>query len=245
MTDVEVELKDSSDRKWSCRIYVSGDKRIDFHRSYPGVVYYSLLLGASLLLGRTRLVWSGILLAASVHAALLVILLTRGGLCPPCMVTGAAAIGAAVISCFIEPDNLARASVILPGVALATQVSVFALGLFSGPDASGAKAMSSATPDFSAGTVKMVVYERGDCIYCQRLRADVLPGLGQEFGQLLEVEHRSAEDLPGLPTPTIILSGGGGRRSFPGLPPAETLRQAILETLGGLHDRQAMLPASR
>src|SRR5262245_47140754 len=74
-----------------------------------GVVYYVLIFGAGLLLGRSRVVWSGILLAASVHGVLLVILVTRRELCPPCLVTGLAAVGAATMSCFIEPYNLARA----------------------------------------------------------------------------------------------------------------------------------------
>src|SRR5689334_7504581 len=71
-----------------------------------GVVYYVLLFGAGLLLGRSRLVWNGILLAASVHGVLLVILFTRREPCPPCLLTGLAVLGAAAMSFFIEPYNL-------------------------------------------------------------------------------------------------------------------------------------------
>jgi len=213
--------------------------------SQAGVAYYALLFGAGLIVGRSRVVWSGILLAASVHGVLLVILVTRREFCPPCVVAGLAAVGAAALSCFIDPYNLARASVILPGAALATQLSAFALGAFSGPAVPGVQALPEPAQHWKAGTVKMVVYERPDCVYCQRLRSDVLPGLTLEFGRRLDVEHRSAEGMPGLPTPTILLTGAGGRRSYPGLPSSEVLRQAILETLGELHDRQAMLPASR
>jgi hypothetical protein len=210
-----------------------------------GVLYYLLLLGAAFRLGPSLLVWRGVLLAAGIHAALLVVLLTRGAPCLPCLVTGAGAIGAAVLSCCFEPCNLARASIVFPAAALVTQVTVLALGMFPGLETSGTKSSPPVARAFTPGMAKILIYERSDCIYCRRLRDEVLPGLTKEFGRRLEVEHRSADDLPGLPTPTIILMGAGGRRSFPGLPDADALRQAILETLGDRHDRQALLPASR
>jgi hypothetical protein len=210
-----------------------------------GAAYYALLLGAALMMGRSRLVWVGLLLAGSMHASLLALLFTRGELCLPCVVTGAAAIGAATIACILEPFNLARVSVLLPGVALATPFAVFSLGLFTRQEAAGMRALPTVTPERRPGTVTMTVYERADCVYCQRLEEEVLPALVREFGQALEVERRSADEIPGLPTPTIVLSGPGGRRAYPGLPGGDTLRQAVLETLGGPHDGQAMLPTSR
>jgi hypothetical protein len=38
LTEIEAELKDSSDRKRFCRVYQTGDKRIDFHRPYPTIL---------------------------------------------------------------------------------------------------------------------------------------------------------------------------------------------------------------
>jgi hypothetical protein len=210
-----------------------------------GVVYYVLLLGAGLVLGPSRVFWVGVLVAASIHGALLVALVMRGTLCPACILTGAAAIGAAALSCLIEPYNLVRASVILPAAALVTQLGGWALGTLPSAKPARTAAVPVAVPHDESGTVRMVIYGRVDCVFCQRLAAEVLPELAREFGERLRVEHRSAEDLPGLPTPTIILTGAGGRRSFPGLPRTDALRRAILDTLGDSHDRQAMLPASR
>jgi hypothetical protein len=203
-----------------------------------GAVFYALLLGTGLVLGRSRAVWTGVMFAASVHAALLVTLAMRGEHCPPCLATGASAIGAAVLACLTEPFNLARASVMVPGAALATQGFVLALGLSHAPGPSGAA-------EGRPGPAKMVVYERPDCVYCVRLEEDVLPGLAREFGPRLEVERRSATEFPGMPTPTILLSGAGARRSFPGLPGSDVLRRAVLDCLGDVHDRPALLPASR
>src|SRR5581483_8167029 len=76
---------------------------------------YLALLGTALRFGRSTAVWRGLMLAACVQASLLVLLFTRREFCPPCLLTGASAIAAAALACRIEPLNLARASVILPG----------------------------------------------------------------------------------------------------------------------------------
>jgi len=91
----------------------------------------------------------------------------------------------------------------------------------------------------------MVVYTRPDCGYCMELEKDVLPGILREFGSRLSVERRSAEALPGIPTPTIILTGSERRRLFPGLPPEAVLREAISNVMGEDHDHETVLEKSR
>lgn len=216
-----------------------------------GVAYYAILLLAAVLGGPSRFVLGGILLAAGVHGVLLSSLLATGNFCPPCLLTGGAAILAMIASFFLDPQNLVRASVILPASAVAAHVFVaLAVGISAGggnaagpPDLPPAAAREFGRPVPKPGTARMVIYFRADCDVCQKLERDVLPGLMREFGEVLTVERRSAESLPEMPTPTLILSGSGGRVMFPGLPPLPDLRAAILKTLGEKDERQALLPA--
>ncbi len=215
-----------------------------------GVGYYAVLLGAGLLAGPSRVFFGGLLFAAGIQAALLVLLVTQGRYCPPCLAAGTAVIVGAIVSLFLEPQNLVRASFLLPAAAVAGHALILTMGLvsvapLSGTDASKAFAEETASLPTLPGTARMTIYWRADCVYCQTLEDEIMPRLEAEFRDALQVERRSAEGLPGMPTPTIILIGQGGRRTFPGLPSAERLRAAILDVLGGDHGRQAMLPPSR
>jgi hypothetical protein len=102
-----------------------------------------------------------------------------------------------------------------------------------------------ALPLVERGKVRMVVYTRPDCGYCMELERDVLPDLVRVFGTRLTVERRSAESLPGIPTPTIILTGSEKRHMFPGLPPREDLERAIQIVMGEDHGRETVLEKSR
>ena len=76
----------------------------------------------------------------------------------------------------------------------------------------------------------MIVYTRPECVFCQKLEAEILPELLADFRGRLSVERRPAE--AGLPTPTILVLGPGGTQVFPGLPSRERLGAAISLTLG-------------
>jgi hypothetical protein len=82
----------------------------------------------------------------------------------------------------------------------------------------------------------MVVYTRPDCGYCMELEREILPDLIRDFGDRLQIERRSAQTLPGIPTPTLILCGSQKRRMFPGLPSREDLRRAIESVMGENHE---------
>lgn len=200
-----------------------------------GLLYYSTLFALALALGPSLLVYSGVLVAAGVHAGLVAILIHQGIACPPCILTAVAAgvaLGGA-IAC--DPGNTTRATLVAPGAALAIQAWLFLGGVLPTHAESHARLEEVAESDLAQapvapGKVKMVVYTRPDCGYCMELERDVLPPLENGLGGRLDVERRRAEELPGIPTPTIILSGAGGRRLFPGLPPTADLRLAI-ETL--------------
>lgn len=215
-----------------------------------GAGYYALLLAAALGWGPSLPVIAGIQIAAGVHGSLLALLLHRGILCPPCIAASVAAVGALVVSLRLEPGNLARTTYFLPGAAFVLQAWL----LFAGELSLAPRAPSlpeSVLRDLAASVptsepqAKLVAFTRPDCGYCVDLERYVLPKLEEEFGKRLEIELRSAKDLPSLPTPTLLLSGPGGRRYFPGLPPQAELRAAVAHVIGDRREIQALLPEPR
>jgi hypothetical protein len=215
-----------------------------------GVAYYAVLLAAAILLGPSVFVYSGVLVAGGVHAGLVATLVHLRSFCPPCALTAAAASVAlaAVISC--DRSNIFRASLVSPGAALAVQMWVLLSGALPAAAASreGADRVvheEFAQPPVPSGMVRMVAYTRPDCGYCVELERDVLPGLARDYGSRLLVERRSAEELPGIPTPTLILTGASKRRLFPGLPSTQDLRNTIDTLMGESHGLQTVLEKSR
>jgi hypothetical protein len=221
-----------------------------------GTLYYGILFAAAVLIGPNLFVFSGIMIAAGVHGPLVAILFQSQLFCAPCLLAAAAA-GAALVSALIlEPSNAFRASLILPAAALALQTGLIFSGAVPMPrepreTKSDALRLSIEareellSPPVERGRARMVVYTRPDCGYCMELERDILPGLTRDFGPGLQVERRSAEALPGIPTPTIILTGCEKRRFFPGLPPVEDLRAAITSVMGDDHGRETVLEKSR
>jgi hypothetical protein len=216
-----------------------------------GVVYYSALLAIGVAAGPTLFVYSGVLIAAGVHAGLVIVLVRLELLCGPCLATAGAALLCLISAIACDPANAFRASLVSPGAAGALQLWF----LFSGALPAAAESRSQveqvaredlSRPPVARGTVRMVIYTRPDCGYCIQLERDVLPVLIREFGPRLDVELRSAKELPGIPTPTIILSGAGGRRFFPGLPETGELRRAIETLMGDKgHGHETVLETSR
>lgn len=215
-----------------------------------GVVYYAVLFITAVTLGPSLFVYSGVLLAAGIHGGLLAVLAHAKIFCAPCVGTALAALAALVFTIRVDSSNALRASLVIPVAAGLVQVGV----LMSG--AAPALAQARVDPDqvvhedlasgpVAPGQVRMVVYTRPDCGYCIQLERDVLPGLIREYGHRLTVERRSAVELPGIPTPTLILSGSAKRRLIPGLPELEDLRSVIKDLLGEGHGHETVLEKSR
>jgi hypothetical protein len=207
-----------------------------------GIVYYSILFVAAAALGPSLFVYSGVLLAAGIHGGLLVILAHAGILCIPCVCTALAALAALVAALRCDSSNALRASFMIPGAAFAVQAAVLLSGAVPAIAQGRAEPEAVAREEFGSapvarGHVRLVVYTRPDCGYCIQLERDVMPGLVRDFGERLLVERRSAEQLPGIPTPTLILTGGERRRLIPGLPELEDLRKTIRELMGESHGR--------
>jgi len=215
-----------------------------------GVVYYSSLFIAGVAFGPSLFVYSGVLLAAGIHGGLLAVLAHAKIFCAPCVATAMAALAALVFAIRVDSANALRASFVIPVAAFLVQAGV----LFTG--AAPVLAQAEAEPDqvvhedlaslpVARGEVRMVVYTRPDCGYCIQLERDVLPGLVREYGDRLAIERRSAAELPGIPTPTLILTGSAKRRLIPGLPEPEDLKKVIQDLMGVSHGHETVLEKSR
>jgi hypothetical protein len=207
-----------------------------------GLAYYAVLLTVATALGPCVVVHVGILLAAGVHVGLTGLLVHAGIFCPPCFTAAAAAVAALVCEFLTAKVYPLGLNFLLPLVVLVIHGWAFITGIL--PAAVEAKAVvrmaveeEMRVPAAAPGRVRMVVYSRADCGYCIQLERYVMPELVRDFGDKLAVERRPAEDLPGMPTPTLILSGAGGRHLFPGLPPVAMLRQKIEDLMGESHAR--------
>jgi hypothetical protein len=221
-----------------------------------GAGFYGILLALGTAFGRSRLFFSALLVAASAHVVLLLLLYQRGIFCVPCTVVGASAILCAAISFRADTDNLSRGSVLLPVGAVLTHAAILVLGfprLPGMPEAtlSLPPARPEAMEAAPAGTARLLVFTRAGCRYCDEFEEDVLPELLREFAGRLKVARDQAP--ASLPTPTIVISGQE-RTVFPGLPPIAQLRDAILRALGPrplevnsykVDDESSMLPKPR
>lgn len=212
-----------------------------------GAVFYGLLFAVGMILGRSRLFFSGLLLAASAHAVLLILLYQRGVFCSPCFLVGGSVVLGAALSFWADADNLARGSVLLPVGAVLTHTAIFALGFFQPPGKVEAlAALPEPTAEASVapkpGTAKILVFTRSGCRYCDEFEDLVLPELLREFPGRLDVGREPAP--ASLPTPTIVISGKA-RTVFPGLPPIADLREAIVRAIGKVTHESSMLPKPR
>jgi hypothetical protein len=212
-----------------------------------GAVTYAILLASGALFGPSRFLFGGLLLAAGVHLALFLVLVQRGVFCAPCILTGLAAIVAAVLSFVIDPTNLARAGFLIPAGAVAAPMALFWAGGIMTPTLARSNHALYEAPSLRehparSGGVRMTVYGRAGCPYCVELEEHVIPELRREFGERLDV---FGEEAPaGIPTPTIVIGGAKGT-VFPGLPPIEDLKTALRSAIEGERHEQALPPESR
>jgi len=186
-----------------------------------GVVYYVALLAAAWRAWKSPLVTGGILVAGGVHLSLAGMLLAHRIFCPPCFLAAAGALWACLVLVWLgDSATLWRAAALVPVVALLTNVGAGTLRRQAEKRdrreaARAAEKVLAERHSAANGRVRMVVYVRRDCSYCERFKSEAIPALRQEFGGRLEIEERPA--WKGLPTPTIIVLGKESTL-FPGLP---------------------------
>ena len=200
-----------------------------------GTIAYSCLLALGLFLGPSRLFLLGSALAAGVHVVLMTLLVHRGIFCPPCFLTGGAAITAMVLSLRFQPANAIHVGIALSVAAVVTSIFLRLGATYEADRISATITSSIADPSQTIhpqtpGTVQVFAFVRDGCHYCDLLEDDLFPVLREEFGDTVSIETKPAPD--GIPTPTIVIDGAI-RTVFPGLPPLERLRKAILDAQGG------------
>jgi hypothetical protein len=189
-----------------------------------GSIGYAGLLVLALVRGPSRLVFSGILLAFGVHAALTLQMVVTGIFCSLCLAATVGSLLLVALSVTVDPRNVGRLGVAVPWAVLLT--------------AGAASALRPLTPvsEASPVSVSIVVFTQEDCAYCDELRDRVIPEIEKEFGPRVRIDYRPASDLPAVrKTPTLILTPkrvGIQGRVIEGLPTVERLRGAIhdLET---------------
>ena len=200
-----------------------------------GTIAYSCLLAMGLFLGPTRLFLLGTSLAGGIHLVLMILLVHRGVFCPPCFLTGGAAITAMLLSLRLRLPHAMHAGVALSVAAVVTTLS-FRL---DAPDEQRTPSVildpsvppqSHSTLSRTPGIVQVLAFVRDGCHYCDLLEDDLFPVIKEEFGDTVSIKTKPAPD--GIPTPTIVIDGAN-RTVFPGLPPLDRLRKAILDAQGG------------
>jgi hypothetical protein len=210
-----------------------------------GVGYYGLLLLTAIALERggskhTTSVGSlylrfGVLIAAGVHLALLVLLVRNRILCPPCLVTAAGALTAATAALLQDRRYLPRAAMLLGAVVVVTYAGTKVLRQYSGSTYArqaikAARAIQAERALLAEqgrppkGHARMVVYVWPPCQVCRRFKAEVVVPLRKEFRGQLTVEERTV--WKGMARPTVIVLGQKNTR-FLGATPIGTVRGAI------------------
>jgi len=182
-----------------------------------GVVLYSTLLAGFWKSGLTSVVSLGILLATAVHVFLGIQMVLAGPICPLCLAAAVVSSGVTSLAVAMDRTNLRRLACVLPIAGLAA--------------IRYAPISSVPVPASADERVSIQVYTQPECPYCDDLRSRVMPQILKEFGSRVNVDYRSADDLPAVRrTPTLILrSGRAGAvtRILEGLPTVERLRGVI------------------
>jgi hypothetical protein len=147
-----------------------------------------------------------------------------GIVCGLCIAAALGSLALVTLSLVREPSSLRQLGFITPWSAL---IVVLGFGAAHPP-------VAPASP--SSNSVSIVVFTQPNCVFCEELRARVIPEIEREFGERIRIEYRPASEMPGLRrAPTLFLrptQAGNEIRVIEGLPTVERLRGAIrdLET---------------
>lgn len=198
-----------------------------------GLSYYGALLLVLVRRGESRLSRAAILAAVGVHLVLVVFLMRLEVFCPACLLTacGAALAGTAVIA--RKDFDLRRNFWPLPTAAVMTlalvtwQQRAQAIAWQAQGDQLLAEVLHE-NIQVPADQVRLLVFVRPGCKYCERFEREIVPKLTNHFGNALTMENRPAPE--GLPTPTVIILGRENH-ALVGMPRFSRLTNAILSAL--------------
>ncbi len=185
-----------------------------------GATFYGCMIVAVATLGLRKPAAFLLIGAAGLHAGLVILMLTRGPVCPLCLGTAASSFAVAAMVLRELPDLRETAVAVAPWMA----AGAFLLPIH--PSARGLE-----LPSTPGAPVQVAVYTRDGCPYCDQLRDDVLPRALAGIADKVEVRWIPAP--PETPTPSIVLSRGSGGHLIEGLPPADFLRREVLKLVEG------------
>lgn len=182
--------------------------------AWIGVAWYACLLVAAICQGAGDLVRWMCAIAAGFHLGLVCASLSRGSVCPLCLIAALGAFVATAASFAPHRPSWSLLPVILPWAA--------AFGLLAVPPLPRVEAPAH---------TRIVAYTRADCAYCDELRDRVLPEAVR--GLEVEVQYRDAGSADFVRrAPTLLLTRGARSRVLEGLPTVDRLRDE-LSALGG------------
>jgi len=202
-----------------------------------GAAFYAALLVLALVRDPGSAVAHGIFAAVAVHALLLGQMAVTGTWCVLCIAAAANALVLAALVVAHDPRNLARAAIAVPIVAAASVAILPWWGArIVAPERNALARPVSISVDDSApdARVRVTIYEKADCPYCEELRRTVASQIAREFESRVQITYLDASELPGIRmTPTVVVSrrDGGGARMIEGLPHYDLLREAVQEAM--------------
>lgn len=180
-----------------------------------GLVGYGALLVAALRRPYGAIVRWGLAAAAGVHAALVTAMFRTDTVCATCVMAAASA--AIALLAAMGRDGAWWGSV------LATAPWTAALVLVMLP------APPPVEPD---GPLRLEIYSRPDCPFCQELRDRVLPEAIRGMAPAIAWKDASEAAFVRL-VPTVRITRGGRSRILEGLPTPERLRSELDAISGG------------
>jgi len=180
-----------------------------------------------------RLAKWGIFFACGVHLVLVGILHREHLLCVPCLLTASAALIAGLT--LLASDDFRWKVHTVPfftafglTLALATmQAKAQQQARLSDANALLVRTQAGNIA-VANGKLRLIVFERKGCHYCEQFEQSYLPVLKQRFGAALEVEVRPAP--ADLPTPSFVLAGRQ-QQAIVGLPSLQEIQQALEKCL--------------
>ena len=202
-----------------------------------GMVFYGLLLAASIMTGAGVLVGCGIAFAVAAHGVLTVYMAIEGRMCLLCFAAAVNALVLCALSLVRDPDNLVRSVIVIPLGAIVMSAASLLIGaphrtsIWREPEViSLPNRADTAVQD----QVQILVFEQKDCPYCEELRDRLAPAISREFGPKIAWVFQKASEMPGIRnTPTVVVLSlhGKGSAVFEGLPTYEVLAAAVRKQL--------------
>ena len=163
--------------------------------AWAGIAFYAILLAATVLRGPSPWTPPAFLAAAGVHIVLLALLAHERHFCPPCVLTGTAALLGALASLATRP-RAARWAIapLLAGALLASAwVAAMQPRQPAHPLPQSIAAIQPASTESSR--VTLVLYEREGCKHCLDFEENILPEVTKALGGNFDVDRQPAAIL--------------------------------------------------